>query len=206
MPVEEIIEEVTSDDDDHYECTQHLLKLIERELKDPRSKRRYEEYAGWYIANNLPYPTYEEYLVNLDKKQKKERQYVFLTIQDFKTRISDLENLKLFIDDIKHLYDDGHWVIETGSREGEEANLHIHMLVRIGKHVKNHKRDINVAWKRYFSTDLYDKDYYFMKQWRKSKKMPSYEAWLQEKKEYFVNDLKSEDHRNSTDLECFGTF
>lgn len=139
------------------------------------------------------------------KYDKHDKKMIFITIQDFQTRLKDIEKCKFFIQDISCLYECGSWVIESGKNQ-EDFNIHFHLLVKINKHVKNHKRDINVAWKRYFPTDLNDKDYYLMKQWRKSKKMPSYETWIQEKREYFVNETKSDDHKNHVDLGLSGEF
>ena len=44
-----------------------------------------------------------------------------------------------------------------------------------------------------------------MKQWRKSKDMPEYEDWVQEKVDYFDNQKKSL-HGNTFDLNLMGNF
>lgn len=136
----------------------------------------------------------------------KEKNYVFITLQDFKRRLSDLDKLLLFIKRIGYMYDNGIYVIETGKSEKEEDfNIHIHLLVKIGNHVKNHKEVMNLKWMALFDTNLYDKDYYKLDQHRRSKKMPHYEDWLVEKRDYFVNDLKGT-HKNTIDLGLAGTF
>jgi hypothetical protein len=142
-----------------------------------------------------------------DPKPKAEKQLVFITLQDFQTRMKDIDKLKEFINDISCLYETGEWVIETGGQKNQEDfNVHVHLLVKIAKHVKNHKRDIDTAWRRKFPTSLYDKDFYLLKQWRKSKAMPSYETWIEEKQQYFTQEGKSDEHKNTLDLGLGGTF
>ncbi len=133
-----------------------------------------------------------------------EKKFVFITIQDFKTRTSDLEALLSFIKSIAYMYSEGQWVIETGKRE-KDFNVHIHLLVKIRPQVKNHKKVMNTKWQRHFATNLYDKDYYDIKQHQDVESMPSYSEWVSEKKEYFINDLKGT-HKNTVDLDLNGTF
>lgn len=196
----ENIEEILIDKIDEWSGP---FKIDLTKYKDPDS-------LEWFIENKWepyemgdPEKVHEKYLIK--KYDKKDRKFIFITIQDFKTRLKDIEKCKLFIQDISPLYECGQWVIESGKNQ-EDFNIHFHLLVKINKHVKNHKRDINVAWKRYFDTDLNDNDYYLMKQWRKSKKMPSYETWILEKKEYFNNETKSDEHKNVIDLGLSGEF
>ena len=61
------------------------------------------------------------------------------------------------------MYSEGQWIIETGKRE-KDFNVHIHLLVKIRPQVKNHKKVLNTKWQRHFDTNLYDKDYYDIKQ------------------------------------------
>lgn len=133
----------------------------------------------------------------------KEKKYIFITIQDFKRRLSDLDKLKLFIKRIAYMYDAGFWILEGGSQD--PPNVHIHMLVKVGDHVRNHKQVIASKWAALFDTNLYDKDYYKINQWRKSPKMPDYEDWYQEKIDYFDQDKKS-GHINKIDIGLRGTF
>lgn len=158
---------------------------------------------GWDTHMGDPEPMWKKHIT----KKKIGRQFVFITLQDFQTRMKDLEDMKEFVNDISCLYECGHWVIETGGKENEkDFNIHVHLLVKIAKHVKNHKRDLNIAWERHRDTTLYDKDYYQMKQFRISKKMPSYETWLQEKLDYFDNTKKTKEHQNTVDLGLCGTY
>lgn len=139
-------------------------------------------------------------------KKSKDKCFVFLTIQDFSRRMTDLEQIQTFIKKINYLYDEGHWVIECGKGENELVfNVHVHMLIKIKTNVKNHKDRINIAWMKYFNTNLYDKDYYLLKQWRKSADMPTYDDWVDEKLTYFNNNLKG-NHENTIDLGLYGTF
>lgn len=139
-------------------------------------------------------------------KKIEDKKFVFITIQDFKRRMCDLDKLQKFIKTISYMYESGQWIIETGKNEdSENYNIHIHLLVRIGDHIKDHKKILNIKWTNLFDTDLYDKDYYDISQHRKSKKMPDYEDWLEEKKKYFINDLKGS-HKNTEDLGLTGFF
>lgn len=145
-------------------------------------------------------------LLRHPKSNDVQNKFVFITIQDFKRRECDIEKLKTFIRRIAYVYDAGFWIIESGKQSKiEDCNFHIHMLVKIKKKIKNHKQVLNSKWTALFDTDLRDKDYYQIKQWRQSKDMPSYDDWVQEKKDYFSNDLKLS-HKNSFDLELHGTF
>lgn len=140
---------------------------------------------GWYLMND----TYMRKckLMNNKKLKKIKRdnqKYVFITLQDFKRRYSDIEKLKLFCEKIKFLYDDYFYVIESGSNEKkEDCNYHIHLLAKI-KDNKNHKRNIKIEYSKLFNDDITEKDYYQVKQWRKSDLMPSYDIWLNEKIDY----------------------
>lgn len=174
-----------------------------------------KESLHYYLNNHwdfitesgCPMELYFNYLERLKcPKLKQERKFVFITIQDFKRRESDIEKLKVFIDRIAYMYDAGFWIIESGKQSKiEDCNFHIHLLVQIKKNIKNHKQVMNAKWTALFDTDLTKKDYYHMKQWRKSKDMPDYADWVQEKRDYFQNEKKSE-HSNTFDLKLTGTF
>lgn len=152
----------------------------------------------------------EEYYHYLERLKipniKQDRKFVFITIQDFKRRECDIEKLKTFIDRIAYMYDAGFWIIESGKQSKiQDCNFHLHLLVQIKKSIKNHKQVLNAKWTALFDTDLTKKDYYQMKQWRKSKDMPEYEDWVQEKVDYFCNKKKSS-HSNTFDLNLIGNF
>ena len=152
-----------------------------------------------------PLELYEKYIEKLHyPKKNKENKYVFITIQDFKRRHNEVEKLETFIKRIAYMYDAGFWAIESGKQKKiEDCNYHIHLLVQIKKKIKNHKQVLNAKWTALFDTDLRDKDYYLMKQWRKSKDMPSYEDWVEEKKNYFTGNKL--EHSNSFES-LHGTF
>ena len=161
-----------------------------------------------YIADaGCPVELYYNYLERLKcPKKNNERKFVFITIQDFKRRECDIEKLTTFIHRIAYMYDAGFWIIESGKQSKlEDCNFHIHLLVQIKKNIKNHKQVMNSKWTALFDTDLTKKDYYHMRQWRKSKDMPEYNDWLQEKLDYFDNKKKSE-HTNTFDLNLVGNF
>ena len=104
------------------------------------------------------------------------------------------------------MYSEGQWVIESGkAKDAKDFNVHVHLLVKIRPQVKNHKKVMNTKWMKYFDTSLYEKDYYDLKQHRDVEGMPPYEEWLEEKKDYFQNDLKGA-HKNTIDLELSGNF
>lgn len=137
-------------------------------------------------------------------KNIKDKKYVFITIQDFKRRINELDQLQQFIKNISYMYESGQWVIETGKNQ-DDFNIHIHLLVVISPKVRSHKEVIDRKWQRFFETSLYHKDYYLLKQHRESDKMVPYTEWLQEKQDYFINDLKGS-HKNTIDLGLSGFF
>lgn len=120
--------------------------------------------------------------------------YCFITLQNFKCRKNDIDKMILFLKRIDYLYDSGQWIIESGKSE----NIHIHLLVKIID-AKKHKNKLNIEWNKLFGNNITDKDFYKLSQWRKSKLMPSYEQWVNEKLEYFVNDNKGS-HSNKEDL------
>jgi hypothetical protein len=180
-------------------------------LKNPDDKESLHYYLNhhWeYLTDvGLPKESYFNYLERLKIPNKSnERKFVFITIQDFKRRECDIEKLRTFIDRIAYMYDAGFWIIESGKQSKiEDCNFHLHILVQIKKSIKNHKQVMNAKWTALFDTDLTKKDYYLMKQWRKSKDMPEYNDWLQEKLDYFDNKKKS-DHSNTFDLNLVGNF
>ena len=135
-------------------------------------------------------------------KDSKERvaQYCFLTLQNFLCKPKDVDKMLMFIKKIEYLYEHGYWIIETGKSD----NLHIHMLVKIID-PKRHKRKLNIEWNKIFGNNITDKDFYKLTQWRESKLMPSYEAWVNEKLDYFDNTKKGS-HQNCEDLGLNGQF
>ena len=142
------------------------------------------------------------------KNKPKEKKHIFITIQDKQRRLCDIEKLKLFVKRIAYMYDAGFWVIETGSTDqfnGLDFNVHIHLLVKIKTNIKNHKKTCKIKWEHLFGTDLYESDYWCVKQHRDSPDMCSYEDWFEEKLNYFDNTKKG-DHENSIDLNLKGQF
>lgn len=166
---------------------------------------------GWVALSPTGHYFTDQYYIDQKKlrESKKiqnklnERKYIFITLQDFQRRLSDLDKIKLFIKRIAYMYDAGFYVVEAGS--SDPPNVHIHLLVKIKLSCRNHKQVLCAKWAGLFDTDLNDKDYYQIKQWRKSAAMPDYNDWLQEKKDYFCNEKKSS-HSNSIDLKINGTF
>ena len=147
--------------------------------------------------------------IEADRKKlnkKKDKKFVFITLQDFTRRLCDLEKLQRFIKRISYMYDDGFWVIETGKNKDEaDFNVHIHMLVKIRNSVKNHKHVMNIKWTNLFNTDLYHEDYYQCKQHRDCDDMPEYMDWVEEKLNYFKQEMKGT-HKNTVDLGLSGRF
>ena len=131
----------------------------------------------------------------------KEKKAVFITLQDFKRREEDFEKLKKFCRNIEYIFEEFCWIIESG--KSEPLNLHVHILGII--HNKNAKRAIKIEYNKLFGDDITEKDYYDCRQWRNSRKMPSYHQWLQEKLDYFNNNLKG-DHTNIIDYTAQGGF
>ena len=154
-----------------------------------------------YFEDNDPVEEYKKYL---KKKEKKEQKFIFITIQDFQRRIGDLDKLQLFINKIKYLFSDAIWCIESGKIPLPDSNLHIHIL---GRYInsKKAKNKICIEWAKLFNTDLKDKDYWQVKQHRESKEMPEYEQWLQEKADYFRDEMKGS-HANAVDLGARGAW
>ena len=178
--------------------------------KNPDDKEGFHYFLNHHwdiLSEGCPMELYYNYLERLKcPNVKQERKFVFITIQDFKRRECDIEKLRTFIDRIAYMYDAGFWIIESGKQSKiEDCNFHLHLLVQIKKNIKNHKQVMNAKWTALFDTDLTKKDYYLMRQWRKSKDMPEYEDWLQEKLDYFDNKKKSS-HSNTFDLNLIGTF
>ena len=138
----------------------------------------------------------------IDKKLNKTSNFVNICIQDFQRRLSDLDKLNTFISNIKYLYSEGYYCIESG--KANPPNLHIHLLVKI-INPKHHKEKLNREWIKLFNTSLYDKDYYLLKQWRESHLMPPYNQWVNEKLDYFDNEKKG-NHANSIELNSRGSW
>lgn len=162
-----------------------------------------------YISGvGCPLTLYAEYVHKLQNPVSATGcRFVFITIQDWKRRHTDSEKLKTFIERIAYMYDAGFWIIESGKQPKlEDCNFHIHLLVQIKKSIKNHKKVLNAKWVGLFDTNLYNKDYYKMKQHRPSKDMPSYDDWYIEKLDYFDDAKKGLEHKNSFNMELSGTF
>ena len=138
-------------------------------------------------------------LLNKDKKRK----FIFLTIQDFQRDMGDLDNYIKFAKNIEYLCEDSLWVIESG-KDVNKPNLHYHALIRIKECFSKHfKRKVCMEFKKKFGADISQKDYYCVKQWNKSEKMPPYEQWCEEKRDYLDNTIKG-DHTNCHDLASLG--
>ncbi len=146
---------------------------------------------------------YEIFLMKEKKKKKlnKESKFVFITIQTFKQKYNDLDKYKQFMKNIKYLYSEGFMVLESGSVEPPDCNLHLHLLVKIIQ-PKKHKFKLDLEFKKMFNMSIYDKDFYKLKQWNESPLMPPYDQWLKEKIDYFDNSKKG-CHGNSIELNCF---
>ncbi len=128
--------------------------------------------------------------------------FVFLTIQDFKRRIGDLELLEQFINRIQYLWVEAKFCIESGKVPLPDSNLHIHILGRM-ENSRKCKSKMNLEWCKLFDTNLKDSDYWFVKQHRDVAGMPPYDQWYQEKLDYFDNELKGT-HENVIDLASRG--
>lgn len=136
-----------------------------------------------------------------DKKYLKKKKACFITLQDFRRREADFPNLVKFCKNIEYIFEEFAWIIESG--KSEPLNLHVHILGIINN--KNAKRSIKIEYNKIFGDDITEKDFYDCRQWRNSKKMPPYEQWLQEKLDYFINNLKG-DHANKIDYTSSGGF
>lgn len=136
-------------------------------------------------------------------KAQKIKKHCFITIQDYQRRLCDIEKLQVFIKRIAYMYEEGHWIIESG--KSDPPNIHIHLLVKI-KNSKKHKASLNAKWMALFNTDLQgDNDYYQLLTHNESPDMPAYPDWFAEKLNYFDNELKGT-HKNLVDLELRGEF
>lgn len=171
-----------------------------------------KESLYWFIENKWCYWSDEdpikEYHKHLDRlknpiKGNHDKKFVLITIQDFQTRLEDIEKLEQFIKRIAYMYNAGFWVIESG--KADPPNVHIHLFVQI-KNSKKHKAQLNIHWMKLFKTNLQGKnDYYHIKQWRDTPDMPSYDNWCKEKIDYFTNENKGT-HANVVDLNLRGEF
>lgn len=174
-------------------------------------------------TNSIDFPAWKEFIDNNNidedlhtlyevfklKKLKinkpcRSEKYVFITIQTFQQKLKDLDKYKQFINNIKYLYSEGHFCLESGSVPPPNCNLHLHMLVKIIQ-PKKHKYKLDLEFRKIFDMSLYDKDYYLLKQWSESPKMPPYDQWVNEKLTYF-DDEKKGSHANSVDLNCRGSW
>lgn len=138
------------------------------------------------------------------KKSNDNKKMNFITIQDFKRRITDLDKLQLFCNRIGYLFEEGYYCIESGKVPLPNSNLHIHILGKY-KNSKKAKGKICLEWSKLFDTNLCENDFWKLKQWRNSPDMPPYEQWVQEKKDYFINEMKG-NHENVIDLGARGAW
>lgn len=150
-----------------------------------------------YLSNNDEKQIYKLY----ENKYLKIKKAVFITLQDFKRREADFDNLVLFCKNIEYIFDEFVWIIESG--KSKPLNLHVHILAILNN--KNAKRAIKIEYNKLFGDDITEKDYYLCKQWRNTKKMPPYDQWLKEKLDYFKNNLKG-DHQNAIDYTDSGGY
>lgn len=193
-------------------CEECMIKLdaeLEQKLNDKTSFEYYVNYIWDYLGDKDPVDEWGKWCESKKSKSKsKDRKFAFITIQDFQRRLCDVDKLKQFMDSISYMYEMGDWVIESGKNPNkDEYNLHIHMLVKIRPQVKNHKKVLNIKWMKLFNTNLYDNDYYLLKQHRESPTMPTYEEWLDEKKSYFENTEQGKgSHLNTEDLGLRGVW
>ena len=152
-------------------------------------------YKPPFLSNNDEKKIYDMY----SKKYLEVKKSCFITLQDFKRRPNDFENMIKFCNNIDYIFSEYVWIIESG--KAEPPNLHIHILGVIDN--KNAKRAIKIEYNKIFKNDITEKDYYLCKQWRNSPKMPPYEQWVKEKMDYFDNSLKGE-HANTIDYSTTG--
>lgn len=192
--------------------TENLDKLsFEYYIQNPKDKTGFHYFLNhlWDFqvieedGKNDPIKLYYEYLDHkYSPKIVKDKKLVFITIQDFKRRIDDLDKLKLFMKNIEHIFEECTWCIESGSQPLPNSNLHIHMLAKYVNSKKG-KNMLCIQWAKLFDTNLRDKDYFHIKQHRDVKGMPSYKDWILEKKDYFLQEMKG-GHKNVIDLDCRG--
>lgn len=136
------------------------------------------------------------------QKKSGDPKLFFLTIQDFKRRLPDLDKMIHFLKKCEHIFESCIWCIESGSVEPPNCNLHIHMLARYNNSKKG-KNMLCIQWSKLFDTNLRDSDFFLLKQHRDAKGMPSYKDWLQEKLDYFEDEKKGS-HQNALDLGARG--
>ncbi len=131
-------------------------------------------------------------------KPKKNKKCFFLTIQDFKRTLSDFEDMVKFMKNSRYLFTDLLYVIESGKNE-DDPHLHVHLL---GNYVnpKKGKSKVCLEYKKIFNSNLNEKDYWDLRQWNKSKEMPPYSQWLEEKVDYILDNNKKGTHANFVDL------
>lgn len=137
-------------------------------------------------------------------KNQKSKKFVWITIQDYKRRISDLDDLINFMKRIEYIFDEAHWCIESGKVPLPDSNLHIHILGKYHNSKKG-KNQLCIEWSKLFDTDLRKSDFFLLKQHRDSPAMPKYEQWIEEKLSYFDNESKG-DHENVIDLGARGSW
>ena len=138
------------------------------------------------------------------QKKPGESKLFFITIQDYKRRIPDLDKMVQFIKKCEHIFDTCIWCIESGKVKPPDSNLHIHMLARYNNSKKG-KNMLCLQWSKLFDTNLRDSDFFHLKQHRDAKGMPPYNDWLQEKLDYFENEKKGS-HENALDLGARGAW
>ena len=75
----------------------------------------------WQVAEDAEWAS--KVALKKEKKSKAGAKFVFITIQDFKRRIGDLENLQQFIKRIKYCFTEAIYCIESGKVPLPNSNL-----------------------------------------------------------------------------------
>lgn len=160
-----------------------------------------------YIQETFPEDSHSDLLgQNLDtlyiykrcykkwKNSLKDPKFFWLTLQDFQVPMAELDKYILFCKNIRYLFKNMLYVIETG-KHSDNPNIHVHILGNYND-PKHGKRNIKTEYMKLFSRDITAKDYFLMKQWRKCSAMPPYDQWLQEKTLYLVDNENKGTHAN----------
>lgn len=190
--------------------TPNLDKLsFEYFIQNPHDSQSFHFYLNhiWnYWDDNDPLELYFDYISKRHKLNKinKDKKFVFITIQDFQRRITDLEKLKQFLNKIEYIFEECHYCVESGKVPLPDSNLHIHLLAKY-RNSKKGKNQLCIEWSKLFNTDLRDKDFFQLRQHRNSPDMPKYEDWIQEKLDYFDQEKKG-NHENVIDLDVRGSW
>ena len=129
---------------------------------------KFIDYCKNKMIKNEDFYTCIECFELFEKKEKKKKikperiiKYCFITLQNFKQRIEDIEKFELFCKKIDYLYHSGFWCIE----QGKTVNTHLHLLVLI-RNPKKHKQQLGIAWAKIFENNILEKDFYKLTQHR----------------------------------------